>query len=187
MLGDSEIEKHFSEDIDYLNDVNRVAKLKREKDRIGISPERRNFLNKTLNSKVNPKSWNNEYREHMLYRIVYALISPYPPRKEVLAKKLGIHPVTLQKLIRTEQYDTIKNDLRRDLRKKWGANIDMVVVKNALRGSKYHAELFYKLQGELIEKMEVTKKEDIPETTEGRKEMIEKYIEELGMSTRVKE
>jgi len=169
----------YSEDLDYLNDENRIMQIKREKERVGISPEKRNFLNKTLNSKVNLKSWSSEYREHMIYRVIYALVSPYPPRKVYLANKLGIHPVILNRLIQSPEYIRIKNELRKDLRSKWGANIDQVVIRQALNGSKYHADLFYKLQGELVDRLEVTKKDDIPENPDDRKKMIERYLDEL--------
>lgn len=170
-------------DLSYLEEKERELSKKisnKHKGKPAISPEGRSFLHKTLKSKVNPASWDSEYREHMIYRVVYMLVSPFPPKKAAVAKKLGIHPVVLQRLIKTEEYVRIKNELRKDLRSRWSADMDQVVIKNGLRGSKYHAELFYKLCGELIDKTEVTNKQEIPSDPEERKKLIKKYLNELG-------
>jgi len=171
-----------SEELNYLENKQRILKLKQEKGYRSISPEGRLFLNKTLNDKVNPHRWNKEYREHIIYQVVFKLISPFPPSRFKLARSLNLHPKTLQKVLNLPEYHRIKNDLRKELRSKWGANIDMVVVKKAMTGSKYHAELFYKLQGELIDKSEVVHKDAIPEKAEDRKAAIEKYLDELGIN-----
>lgn len=176
-----------NKDIDYLEEKLRstiVRASNNKKLRRPISPENRDFLHRTLKSKINPLSWDSEYREHMIYRIIYKLYSPFPPSKSKVAKSLGIHPVVLQRLIKTEEYQRIKQELRKDLRSRWGADMDMVVIKNGLRGSKYHAELYYKLCGELIDKMEIKNKKDVPEDPEERKKVIEKYLAELGMDAK---
>lgn len=176
-----EIQKD-SEDFDYLNDDRRINKLKREKLRRGISPEKRDFLNKTLNSKTNIRTWSSEYREHMAYRVIYALYQPFPPKKAKLANKLGISLITLQRLIRSPEYERAKNELRRELRRKWGADIDMVVIKKALQGSKYHADLFYQLEGELIKKLEVKNVDNIPEDPKERRKVIDNYLDQLKIA-----
>ena len=128
-----------------------------------------------------PKTWDSEYLEHILYRLVYSLISPYPIKKRVIASKLGITVAQINSLTNTPQYIRIKKELRKELRSKWAANIDQVVIKKALMGSKYHAELFYKLEQELIEKHEVTRKVAIEDNAESRKNKINEYIDQLGI------
>lgn len=149
--------------------------------RDGISPKGRRILNKSLRDRKNPKTWNSEYREHIIYQLVYKLVSPFKPRRSEVAADLGLSLQTLNDLIATEEYQQVKRQLRAELRKKWATDIDAVVIKKALLGSKYHAELYYKLEGELIDKHEVTKKEDIPSDPQQRRELVKKYLHELGM------
>ena len=147
-----------------------------------ISMNGRKVVSLNARNRSDPKTWDTEYLEHILYRLVYALISPFPVKKRVIAKRLGLTIRDIQNLISSSSYQRIKNSLRKELRGKWGANIDAVVIKKALQGSKYHAELFYKLQNELIDRTEVTKKKEFEVNSDERKDKISKYIEELGFS-----
>lgn len=145
-----------------------------------VSRKSREFMGKLMNNHKDPRTWESEYLEHVLYKVCFALVRPFPPKKRELAKTLGLSLIQLQRLLNLPQYLQIKNSLRKELRSRYGADIDQIVIKQAMRGSGFHQALFYKLQGELIEKMEMTKKEDIPDDPEERNKMIEKYITQLG-------
>lgn len=149
--------------------------------RQGVSDKGRKVLNKSFKKGTNPATWDSEYREHIIYQIIYRLISPFKPKIADVARELGLDSNTIQSIIRTSQYQEIKSKLRKELRAKWGAEIDAVVIKKALLGSKYHAELYYKLEGELIDKLSVKHESDIPTDPTQRKELIKKYLHELGM------
>lgn len=150
----------------------------------GISLENKRLLAKSKVTHKNVRDWNSEYREHMIYKIIYALVNPFPPKISELADRLGIEKIIIQKLIKTSEYLEIKSKLRKDLRDRWSADIDQVLIRKSLMGSKYHMDLFYKLQGELVDKLEVTKKNDIPETEEERLKLISKMNKELGFDVK---
>jgi hypothetical protein len=137
-------------------------------------------IGKTYRNKVKPELWSSEYREHIIYQLIFKLIRPFRPKLSEVARELGLTIHTIQSVIRTKQFIDIKNSLRKELRAEWGADIDAVVVKKALQGSKYHAELFYKLEGELVDKVSVKHEESIPADPEERRMLIRKYLKELG-------
>jgi len=145
-----------------------------------ISPKGRLLIGKLRNNHKNVKTWDSEYLEFILYKIVFALLKPFPPVKSALAKDLGITLRTLRHLLNTPQYLEIKKGLRKELRDKWGAEIDQMVIRRALKGSETAAKLFYDLQGELIQKLEVTKKDDIPTDIHERNKLIDRLIKETG-------
>lgn len=149
--------------------------------RPGMTNRSRRVINKSLKDKTKPENWSSEYREHIIYQIIYRVVSPIPRKRREVARELGLSLETINAIIRTDDYHRIKNSLRAELRAKWGADIDAMVIKKALMGSKYHAELYYKLQGELIDKLKVEKDLKISTDPSSRKELIKKYLKELGM------
>jgi hypothetical protein len=187
-----EIDK-FEDTLDYLGGTghivtkdskrhNLVTRLK-VKGKGFISQKSRLLLGKLRNNHKDVKSWDSEYLEFILYKIVFALLKPFPPIKSALAQELGISLRVLRNLINTPQYLEIKKGLRKELRDKWGAEIDQMVIRRALKGSETAAKLFYDLQGELIQKLEVTKKDDIPQDIHERNKLIERLIKETGYKT----
>ncbi len=182
--------ERFETNLDYLDGNGFVAerfinKLKQVKEGkvVGkgfISPKGRKLIGKMRNNNKSVRTWDTEYLEFMLYKICFALVKPFPPKKEDLAKELGISKLILFELINTPQYLEIKKSLRKELRAKWGAEVDQAVIRRAIRGSDPAAKLFYDLQGELIQKIEVTKKDAIPESPEDKEKLIQKLIKETN-------
>lgn len=181
----------FQSTFDYLDGLgsndsrfNQKARRVNEKFSSGkgrISKKGRVLTQNTKRYAENVRKWSSEYLEFVLYKIVYALVSPFPPTKENLAKELGITKRVLFELINTAQYLEIKKSLRKDMRDKWGADIDQVVIQTAIRRKDMTAaKLFYELQGELVRKLEVEKKNELPQTAEEKQKMINKLQEEIN-------
>lgn len=138
--------------------------------------------NNGRNIKSRGNKTSPEVIEHKMHLLATKMFVPFPKKIKVICKEIGIDVKTYYSWIRSERFHNIKLKMRRELRKKWLVDLDRVVLKRALEGSKFHAELIYKIEGELLTKMEHTHKtpQDIPDDPDELQNEINRLSSEVS-------
>ena len=115
----------------------------------------------------------------MIAREIYV---PIPPTLAEVCEKFGITKQHYRLIIESRKFQAQVRILRKELREKWAAKIDQSLVRRAIEGSVRHQELFYKVEGELETKLNVThtKPDELPTDPIKIQEEIDKLTNEVS-------
>lgn len=124
-----------------------------------------------------------ERKEFLITKFVAMYLVPMNrPSLAHCAKELRVGVQTLMEWRKTELYQKVCAEMRAELRSKWRAEIDRVVMRKALKGNGFFCQLYYKLEGELLDrsKIEITRPDAIPDDPEELKKEINQLALEVG-------